>query len=234
VELIIRTVCGVLTALSLLMCADADEIRSRARWDGAAGVSRRALLSSLQRKSFPPILARMVSQRWIGYIPSSIMIPPRRMAVLITQAQTHQRQQCTYHNVPLPGALPGVPGDSLYVDHACDTAAFPRVTTLILDEHTDEVWNLNWSHSGTHLATGGRDKRAIIWSIGVSLHPWFPHSFLPIAPLGSPRRTRQYENARCSGISPIMRTLSTEWRGRWTTQYCSPPPSNRSRCGILR
>jgi WD repeat-containing protein 26 len=104
----------------------------------------------------------------LGYIPSSIMIPPRRMAVLITQAQAHQRQQCTYHNAPLPGALPGVPGDSLYVDHECDMAAFPRVTTLILDEHNDEVWNLSWNHAGTLLATGGSDKRAIVWKIGVS------------------------------------------------------------------
>jgi WD repeat-containing protein 26 len=101
------------------------------------------------------------------------------MAVLISQAQAYQRQQCTYHNAPPPGALPGAPGDSLYVDHECDMAVFPRVTTLILDEHMDEVWNLSWNHAGTHLATAGKDKRAIVWKIGVG----------PLSTIGEPRLT---------------------------------------------
>jgi WD40 repeat protein len=53
-------------------------------------------------------------------------------------------------------------------DYEAYMAAFPHVTTLILDEHNDEVWSLSWNHAGTHLATGGSDKRAIVWRIGVS------------------------------------------------------------------
>lgn len=57
---------------------------------------------------------------------------------------------------------------SLYTDHTCDKDAFPRVTTAILEVHTDEVWNLEWSHSGNYLASASRDKTAIIWRVEVS------------------------------------------------------------------
>jgi hypothetical protein len=107
------------------------------------------------------------SKRSLGYIPTSIMIPSRRMGALLAQAQAYQRQQCVYHNVPHPVAGHVVEGDSLYVDHECDTASFPRVTTLILDEHQDEVWTLAWSHAGDRLATGGKDRRVIVWRINV-------------------------------------------------------------------
>ncbi|EKM55055.1 uncharacterized protein PHACADRAFT_94848 [Phanerochaete carnosa HHB-10118-sp] len=49
--------------------------------------------------------------------------------------------------------------------------SFPRVTTAILQVHNDEVWNLQWSHSGGYLATASRDKSAIIWRIGSDADP---------------------------------------------------------------
>lgn len=91
------------------------------------------------------------------------MIPQRRFSTLLHQAQSYQRQHCVYHNSPLNSAA-----FSLYEDHQCDKAAFPGVTTAILEVHTDEVWSIEWSHDGTHLASGGKDKTAIIWRIGVS------------------------------------------------------------------
>ncbi|KIJ69067.1 hypothetical protein HYDPIDRAFT_172550 [Hydnomerulius pinastri MD-312] len=48
---------------------------------------------------------------------------------------------------------------------------FPRVTTTILDVHTDEVWNVAWSHDGLRLASASRDKTAIIWRIGSDGEP---------------------------------------------------------------
>lgn len=39
---------------SLLMCQSADDLKSKADWDGAHGESRRILLSELSRLSFPP------------------------------------------------------------------------------------------------------------------------------------------------------------------------------------
>ncbi|KAF8268877.1 WD40-repeat-containing domain protein [Lactarius quietus] len=45
------------------------------------------------------------------------------------------------------------------------TDKFPRITTAILQVHTDEVWDLEWSHNGKFLASASRDKSIIIWSV---------------------------------------------------------------------
>ncbi|KAF8590071.1 WD40 repeat-like protein [Ramaria rubella] len=131
---------------SLLMSASGDEVRRGARWDGAAGSSRHRLLLYLQR-----------------YIPSSVMIPPRRFDVLLEQSREYQRHCCVYHNTSAPF--------SLYTDHTCGRESFPGVTTFILAEHEDEVWDLQWSHSGDYLATASCDRTAIIWRIGPDSPP---------------------------------------------------------------
>ncbi|KAF5381032.1 hypothetical protein D9615_004152 [Tricholomella constricta] len=148
------------TLSSLMMCSDSDDLRQRAGWDGTSGTSRRQLLNSLQR-----------------YIPSSIMIPQRRFSTLLNQAQAHQRQQCLYHNSPSDSIA-----FSLYTDHHCNKSAFPRITTTILEVHTDEVWNMEWSHDGCHLASASKDKTAIIWRLSYdaegSSQEWAPHLVL--------------------------------------------------------
>jgi hypothetical protein len=102
----------------------------------------------------------------VGYIPSSLMIPPRRFVTLLDQARLHQISQCIYHNAPLtPQHF------SLYADHTCDTDLFPHITTTILQVHTDEVWSLEWSHNGKFLASASKDKSVIIWSVGVRIFP---------------------------------------------------------------
>ncbi|KAI6150688.1 WD40 repeat-like protein [Pisolithus tinctorius] len=134
---------------SLIMCSDAQELRRRALWDGASGASRKALLTDLQE-----------------FIPSATMIPQRRFATLLTQARHYQRERCTYHNAPMnPTSF------SLFCDHYCDKEDFPRVTTTILHAHTDEVWNVAWSHNGLRLASASKDKTAIIWRIAPDSHP---------------------------------------------------------------
>ncbi|KAG5643231.1 hypothetical protein DXG03_001315 [Asterophora parasitica] len=148
------------TLSSLMMCSDVEDLRQRAGWDGASGTSRRQLLNNLQR-----------------YIPSSIMIPQRRFSTLLDQAQAHQRTQCLYHNSPSDSTA-----FSLYTDHHCPKSAFPRITTTILQVHTDEVWNMEWSHDGCHLATASKDKTAIIWRLSYdaegSSQEWAPHLVL--------------------------------------------------------
>ncbi|KAJ6502265.1 WD40 repeat-like protein [Mycena sanguinolenta] len=128
---------------SLLMSSKPEDLRRRAGWDGAAGNSRRILLDNLHR-----------------YIPPSIMLPPRRFSTLLQQANAFQRQQCVYHNTPTSPA-----GFSLFSDHECDKTGFPRVTTTILEVHTDEVWMLEWSRDGNFLASASSDKSVIIWGI---------------------------------------------------------------------
>jgi len=53
----------------------------------------------------------------------------------------------------------------LYSDHLCSRDAFPSLTTNILSEHSDEVWNIAWSHNGEYLASASKDKSAIIWQL---------------------------------------------------------------------
>ncbi|KAI9061512.1 WD40 repeat-like protein [Trametes sanguinea] len=134
---------------SLMMCSDPADLRQQVGWDGASGSSRRRLLMDLQR-----------------YIPSSVMIPQRRFATLLEQARAYQQSRCLYHNVPLRNQP-----YSLYTDHMCDRNAFPRVTTAVLSVHEDEVWNLEWSHSGRFLATASKDKTAIIWRVELDKDP---------------------------------------------------------------
>ncbi|KAG6889821.1 hypothetical protein C0995_014298 [Termitomyces sp. Mi166 len=150
---------GTNSTSSFLMCSEPEDLRQRAGWDGAAGSSRRQLLNNLQR-----------------YIPSSIMIPQRRIATLLGQAHAHQQQHCLYHNTPSDST-----SFSLYTDHHCDKSAFPRVTTTILEVHSDEVWNLEWSHDGLRLATASKDKTAIIWRLSYDAElrtQWAPHLIL--------------------------------------------------------
>jgi len=90
------------------------------------------------------------------------MIPQRRFSALLGQARAYQRQKCVYHNSPLDSS-----NFSLYSDHRCDKSEFPRITTTILEVHTDEVWNIEWSHDGAYLASASKDKTAIIWRRGV-------------------------------------------------------------------
>ena len=98
------------------------------------------------------------------YIPSAIMIPQRRFSTLLHQARLYQRQRCVYHNLPMNSS-----SFSLYSDHRCNKSDFPRITTTILEVHTDEVWNIKWSHDGAYLASASKDKSAIIWRRGVSV-----------------------------------------------------------------
>ncbi|KAI6022746.1 WD40 repeat-like protein [Pisolithus marmoratus] len=134
---------------SLIMCSDAQELYRRALWDGASVASRQALLADLQE-----------------FIPSATMIPQRRFTTLLTQARHYQRERCTYHNAPMNPA-----SFSLFCDHHCDKEDFPRITTTILHVHTDEVWNVAWSHDGLRLASASKDKTAIIWRIAPDGHP---------------------------------------------------------------
>ncbi|KAJ1330332.1 hypothetical protein BSLG_009468 [Batrachochytrium salamandrivorans] len=93
---------------------------------------------------------------WNEHISPSMMIPTKRLNILMDQAIQLQVSQCLYHN-PLHEHI------SLYANHMCDRNAFPITTTHILEEHTDEVWFLAYSPDGTMLASASKDARAIIW-----------------------------------------------------------------------
>lgn len=52
-----------------------------------------------------------------AYLPPSVMLPPRRLHTLLTQALELQRERCLYHNTQLDGGLDSA---SLLLDHTCN------------------------------------------------------------------------------------------------------------------
>lgn len=128
-----------LHALStLIMCDSPEHVKAQAGWDGAEGTSRRTLLSNLSRAISP-----------------SAMIPEHRLAHLLDQWKDSQLHNCLYHNT---SETP-----SLYMDHACTREDFPLGVLAELDHHTHEVWFVQFSNDGRHLATAGQDKTVIIY-----------------------------------------------------------------------
>lgn len=197
------------------MCTEPEDLRRRAGWDGASGISRHQLLDALHGKSVVVSARQTTYVHCTDYIPSAIMIPQRRFAALLQQAQDLQRQRCKYHNPPPDARF------SLYSDHRCSKDDFPRVTTTILEVHSDEVWNLEWSHDGNYLASAGKDKSAIIWRRGVSyLSPPFLNFRLIsriVRQLLIPPLT---QNGR-QNISFEMMTMQLGvWRGLQMTRFC--------------
>jgi len=69
-----------------------------------------------------------------------------------------QRDACVFHNT-LDSDL------SLYSDHQCRRNQIPSQTIQLLQGHTDEVWFLEFSHSGKYLASSSKDQSAIIWEV---------------------------------------------------------------------
>ncbi|KAI4381215.1 hypothetical protein MLD38_007310 [Melastoma candidum] len=112
---------------------------SRNSSDIARAKSRTKLLEELQK-----------------LLPAAVMIPERRLEHLVEQALALQCTACTFHN--------SVDKEmSLYTDHQCGKDQIPSQTLQILQAHTNEVWFLQFSHSGRHLASSSSDRTAIIW-----------------------------------------------------------------------
>ncbi|GJN85976.1 hypothetical protein PLIIFM63780_009552 [Purpureocillium lilacinum] len=122
---------------SLLMCRSTEDLKAKASWDGAQGQSRRQLLSELSRCISP-----------------SVMLPENRLAVLLEQVKQKQIDTCLYHTA--------ASSPSLYSDHFCDRRNFPSEVALELSD-LGEIWQVQFSHDGTRLATGGSREGVTIW-----------------------------------------------------------------------
>lgn len=123
---------------SLMMCQSADDLRRQADWDGAEGESRSVLLSEISKSISP-----------------SVMIPEHRLATLLDAVQDEQILDCRYHNTT---AQP-----SLYTDHECLPEDFPLISHTELKNHSDEIYNLEFSHDGSMLASAGKDGLVCVY-----------------------------------------------------------------------
>ncbi|KPI41851.1 WD repeat-containing protein 26 [Cyphellophora attinorum] len=129
-----------LHALSTLLMCPPEDLRSRAHWADTIEQARLKLLQDLSRSIAP-----------------SVMLREHRLAELFAQVKQAQINQCLYHNTSV--------APSLYDDHDCSRDAFPLRTSDLLEDHSDEVWHVQFSPDGTMLASASKDKTALIYSV---------------------------------------------------------------------
>ncbi|PIN17452.1 WD40 repeat-containing protein [Handroanthus impetiginosus] len=91
-------------------------------------------------------------------LPPTVMIPEKRLVHLVEQALDLQKEACRFHNSS-DGKM------SLLTDHQCGRDHIPSQTLQILQEHSDEVWFLQFSHNGKYLASSSGDCLVIIWEV---------------------------------------------------------------------
>lgn len=91
-------------------------------------------------------------------LPPTVMIPENRLVHLVEQALDLQLDACRFHN-SLVGEM------SLLSDHQCSRDQIPSQTLQTLQEHSGEVWFLQFSHDGKYLASASADCSAIIWEV---------------------------------------------------------------------
>ncbi|PIK36158.1 putative WD repeat-containing protein 26, partial [Apostichopus japonicus] len=133
--------------MRFLMCTSGDELRSKAGWGGTGNESRSKLMELLQ-----------------GFLPPSVMLPPRRLLTLLGQAVELQKKRCPY-NSPTYSAEDGFQNVSLLYDHVCNKNQFPSKIKQVLSDHCDEVWYCKFSPDGSKLATGSKDATIIVWDV---------------------------------------------------------------------
>ncbi|XKL61463.1 hypothetical protein PGB90_008520 [Kerria lacca] len=130
---------------SYIMISGREELMNRARWHGKGIASRSKLMEKLQK-----------------FLPPSIMLPPRRLYTLLSQAVELQKDKCPFHNTTIEE---GIDDFNLLVDHYCTKEQFPCETIQILNDHCDEVWFCRFSPDGLKLATGSKDTTILIWDV---------------------------------------------------------------------
>ena len=130
---------------SYMMCSNNSDLYQRANWEGKGIVSRSQVMERLQT-----------------YLPSSVMLPPRRLKSLLNQAVELQTDKCVCHGMVWDTNIENI---SLLSDHSCTMDGFPMQTLQILTDHCDEVWFCKFSPDGLKLATGSKDFTVIIWDV---------------------------------------------------------------------
>ncbi|TNN02086.1 hypothetical protein fugu_009573 [Takifugu bimaculatus] len=139
-----------------LMCSHAEDLRSKAEWEGKGTVSRTKLLDKLQT-----------------YLPPSVMLPPRRLQTLLKQAVELQRERCLYHNTKQDSGLDSFSNDgtklatgskdtTVIVWHI-DTETQQLKLMKTLEGHAYGVSYLAWSPDDTYLIACGPDDCSELW-----------------------------------------------------------------------
>ncbi|CAK0785253.1 hypothetical protein CVIRNUC_008459 [Coccomyxa viridis] len=102
-------------------------------------------------------------------LPPSVMIPDSRLEALVEQALESQVARCPYHNTQHFRI-------SLFSNYQAGIEQLPTQPHQILDNHRDEVWHVQFSHSGTMLASASKDTTALIWRVDSLGEPMLMHT----------------------------------------------------------
>ena len=134
---------------SCMMCRSLDELKTCANWTGSQGDSRQQLVERLE-----------------SYLPVHAVLPGDRIDELLRQSLQWQISQCPHHSAPISGDMHH---EGLLQDHFCSDELLPTETRFILREHSDEIWFVQFSHSGHKLASGCKDGKIIIYDFSAIL-----------------------------------------------------------------
>ncbi|CAB52267.1 WD repeat protein [Schizosaccharomyces pombe] len=91
------------------------------------------------------------------YISPEILLPKRRLEHLLQQAKDYQVSSQVYHNV--------LKNFSFLSDYKADPSELPTKEYHVFHDHSDEVWQISYSHNGRYLASASKDKTAIIFDV---------------------------------------------------------------------
>ncbi|KAF4755910.1 hypothetical protein FOZ63_024276 [Perkinsus olseni] len=94
-------------------------------------------------------------------LPAEVCVPQGRLMTLLGYAQQYQVDHCIHHEL----AYDEKGGDSLLRDHHCPSPKVTLAPAEIIRKHSDEVWYVALSNSGRVLATCGKDKTIILWTV---------------------------------------------------------------------
>jgi WD repeat-containing protein 26 len=123
----------------LCMCSSPDEVRRRANWTGTGIQSRSAVLRKLQK-----------------FIPPDVLLQEDRLESLVQQAIDVQKRLAMFPYTKQNRV-------SLLENLEHSPVRVPRSEICRLRGHADEVWFVQFSHSGRYLASASKDTSVIIW-----------------------------------------------------------------------
>jgi len=123
----------------LMMCQSAAELERRTKWKGLE--SRRQVLRAAQ-----------------NYVSPSLLLPEKRLQLLVNQAVQYQKEKQNFPFVKQKEI-------SLLEDLHYDPQRIPTKTSRVLTHHKDEVWFVQFSHNGKLLATASKDKSVVVWDM---------------------------------------------------------------------